>query len=407
MVGLRDANPNDSVSGWRGHPRDRGEAVLSPVMDSPFRGNDGNIDLSTSAGTAMPQYVLPADALTPLEAIPLDPPAELPERSLWLAIEGFALTANNVSYAVLGERMGYWRFFPAPAGFGCVPVWGHATVLASAHPDIAAGERLYGYLPMASHALLVADRVRSDSLVDASPHRAGLPAVYQHYRRLPPGPADREADALEAVLRPLYSTAWLLAALAATVPDAALILTSASSKTALATAALLRRRGSSPRLIGLTSRARVDGVRATALYDVVLTYEEVDMIAAACEGAAVLYDFAGEAQVRARLHAALTERLQASWMIGLTHHEATGAPGALPGPTPRIYFAPSHWQALATELGARTLESRMAADWPLLLDRAQGWFRIRHGQGAASLTEVWEALVGGSLPAAEVWVMTP
>lgn len=353
------------------------------------------------------QFVLPVQALTPLEAIRLTAPAELPEHALWLAIEGFALTANNVSYAVLGERMGYWRFFPAPPGHGCVPVWGHATVLASAHPDISVGERLYGFLPMASHALLVADRVRPDSLVDASPHRAGLPAVYQHYRRLPPGPADREAAALEAVLRPLYSTAWLLAELAAADPDAALILTSASSKTALATAALLRRRGSASRLIGLSSRARVDGVRATGLYDAVLGYEEVDTVAAVCEGAAVLYDFAGEAQVRARLHAGLAERLRASWMIGLTHHEATATPKALPGPTPRIYFAPSHWQALAAELGARTLEARMAADWPILLDQARSWFRIRHGQGTASLIEVWGALVGGRLPADEAWVMTP
>lgn len=355
----------------------------------------------------MEQFVLPVQALTPLEAIPLAAPAELPEHALWLAIEGFALTANNVSYAVLGERMGYWRFFPAPSGQGCVPVWGHATVLASQHPEVAVGERLYGFLPMASHALLVADRVRADSLVDASPQRAGLPAVYQHYRRLPAGPADHEADAREAVLRPLYSTAWLLAELAAADPDAALILTSASSKTALATAALLRRRARAPRLIGLTSGARVGSVRAGALYDAVLSYGEVEAVADVCDGTAVVYDFAGEAQVRERLHAALAERLRASWMIGLTHHEATAAPRSLPGPAPRIYFAPSHWQALAAELGARTLEARMAADWPVLLDQARAWFRIRHGQGAASLIEVWEALVRGSLPADEAWVLTP
>lgn len=355
----------------------------------------------------MPQYLLPAHALQPLTAVPLTAPAELPEHGLWLAIEGYALTANNVSYAVLGERMGYWRFFPAPAGHGCVPVWGHATVVASAHPDIAAGERLYGFLPMASHALLVADRVRPDSLVDASPHRAGLPAVYQHYRRLPVGSADPAADALEAVLRPLYSTAWLLAALADGDAGGTLILTSASSKTALATAALLRRRASRPRLLGLTSAGRVATVQASGLYDVVGAYDDLAGLAAQVEGAAVLYDYAGEAGVRSALHAGLADRLSASWMIGLTHHEATAAPKALPGPAPQLYFAPSHWQQLAARVGARELEARMAADWPELLQQAGQWFRIERAAGAEAMGRVWADLVAGRVPADQARVLTP
>lgn len=355
----------------------------------------------------MQQYLLPTHALQPLTAIPLTAPAELPEHGLWLQIEGYALTANNVSYAVLGERMGYWRFFPAPAGHGCVPVWGHATVLASAHPDIAVGERLYGFLPMASHVLLVADRVRPDSLVDASPHRAGLPAVYQHYRRLPAGSADPAADALEAVLRPLYSTAWLLAALAAGGSDVTLILTSASSKTALATAALLRSRAQRPRLLGLTSAGRVATVQATGLYDAVQAYDDLAGVAAQVEGAAVIYDFAGEASVRTALHTALAERLRASWMIGLTHHEATAAPKALPGPAPQLYFAPSHWQQLAAQVGARELEAQMAADWPVLLQQAGQWFRIERAAGPEAMATVWAALVEGRVPADQARVLAP
>ncbi|MCU0757336.1 MAG: DUF2855 family protein [Xanthomonadales bacterium] len=355
----------------------------------------------------MQQYVLPAHALAPLAAIPLAAPVELPERGLWLSIEGYALTANNVSYAVLGERMGYWRFFPAPAGQGCVPVWGHATVLASHHPEISVGERLYGFLPMASHALLIADRVRPDSLVDASPHRVGLPAVYQHYRRLAAGSADLAADALEAVLRPLYSTAWLLAALAAGGADATLILTSASSKTALATAALLRGRAGAPRLLGLSSAGRVDSVRATGLYDEVQAYDELAALLAPIQGPVVIYDYAGAAAVRGALHAALTDRLRASWMIGLTHHEAMAAPKALPGPAPQLYFAPSHWQQLAAEVGARELEAQMAADWPRLLAQAAQWFRIERGAGGAAMAAVWAALVDGRVSADQAWVLAP
>ena len=38
-----------------------------------------------------------------------------------LAVRRFALTANNITYAVFGEAMGYWAFFPAEDG-GRLPV---------------------------------------------------------------------------------------------------------------------------------------------------------------------------------------------------------------------------------------------------------------------------------------------
>jgi hypothetical protein len=53
------------------------------------------------------------------------------EGAVLLEIEAFALTANNVTYAVVGETVKYWNFFPAAEGWGIVPVWGHARVAAS------------------------------------------------------------------------------------------------------------------------------------------------------------------------------------------------------------------------------------------------------------------------------------
>ena len=56
-----------------------------------------------------------------------------------LAIDRFALTANNVSYAVAGDTLGYWRFFPADPGWGLVPVWGFAGYSDSKWADMQAG----------------------------------------------------------------------------------------------------------------------------------------------------------------------------------------------------------------------------------------------------------------------------
>ena len=51
-----------------------------------------------------------------------------------LRVDLFGFSANNITYATFGDAMGYWAFFPARDGYGRVPVWGFADVVASAVP---------------------------------------------------------------------------------------------------------------------------------------------------------------------------------------------------------------------------------------------------------------------------------
>ena len=60
--------------------------------------------------------------------------AALPDDALLVKVTRFAFTANNITYAVLGDHLKYWQLFPAPEGFGNVPVWGFGEVIASKHP---------------------------------------------------------------------------------------------------------------------------------------------------------------------------------------------------------------------------------------------------------------------------------
>ena len=62
-----------------------------------------------------------------------------------MKVERFAFTANNITYALAGDQLKYWHLFPAPQGFGNIPVWGFGDVIASKHPNISEGERLFGY----------------------------------------------------------------------------------------------------------------------------------------------------------------------------------------------------------------------------------------------------------------------
>ena len=98
----------------------------------------------------------------------LPDPAALPEESLLVKVTRFAFTANNVTYAVLGDTLKYWSLFPAPGGFGNVPVWGFGEVIASKHPGIAVGETLFGYFPMATHLVIEAADVSKRGLRDGA-----------------------------------------------------------------------------------------------------------------------------------------------------------------------------------------------------------------------------------------------
>ncbi len=112
--------------------------------------------------------------------------------------------------------MQYWQFFPVPAeadgtAWGCIPVWGFGTVVQSRHPGVVVGERLYGYWPMASKAVLQPDKLSATSFSDGAPHRAALHAVYNQYQRVARDPFyTADTEALQALLRPLFLTAWLI-----------------------------------------------------------------------------------------------------------------------------------------------------------------------------------------------------
>ena len=65
-----------------------------------------------------------------------EPVPELAPGQVLFRVDRFALTANNITYAVAGDMLGYWRFFPCEAGWGRIPVMGFANVIRSTpHPS--------------------------------------------------------------------------------------------------------------------------------------------------------------------------------------------------------------------------------------------------------------------------------
>ena len=103
------------------------------------------------------------------------------------------------------------------------------------------------------------------------------------------------------------------------------ILSSASSKTALALAHLLGRR--QVEVVGLTSPGRVGFVEGTGGYDRVVPYDEVSALPAQ---QAVYADMSGDAAVRQAVHDHFGDSLAHSAVVGATHHDRMGGT-ELPG----------------------------------------------------------------------------
>lgn len=309
-----------------------------------------------------------------------------------LAVERFSLTANNITYGAIGDMLGYWKFFPAPEGWGRIPVWGFATVVASKAADVPVGLRLFGYLPMSSH---VAMRLvpAGGGFVDAAAHRADLPPTYNQYTVAPPEASDDHM----ALLRPLFFTSWLLNDLIETSDwaPASVVLTSASSKTALGLAWLLSRRG--VKVVGLTSPGNRAFVESLGWYSRTVTYDEAASLDV--EGPAVLVDFAGDRKLVGALHKALSGRLVHSAIVGVTHWEAGpgGMSAAIADPQPALFFAPDQIRKQSAEWGAGVLFDRIGGDMRAFVQEA-GWLKLEHRQGGEALGAAYDDLVHGRVP---------
>lgn len=330
-----------------------------------------------------------------------------------LRVERFGCTANNITYAVLGDQLGYWRFFPTQDGWGRIPVWGFAEVIDSACDGLEDGVRLFGYCPMSTHMLVTPARADAAGFVDSSEHRLVLPRAYNAYRRVDADPAyDPAREAEQMLLRPLFFLAFMLDDYLAEHDQfgtGRVVLSSASSKTALATAFLLARRGSE--VIGLTSETKLDFVRGLKLFDAVSTYDALDELPGTD---AVFVDFAGSRAVRRGVHGRYGHRLRHSAKIGATHWTALGDDGddsTLPGPRPAWFFAPDRIAARGQEWGRDGLDARLSAAWGPFVEWCDTWLRIEHSTGPVDVERVYLEVLGGRVPsstanAASLWPAT-
>ncbi len=321
---------------------------------------------------------------------------ELASGQVELKVDRFALTANNISYAVAGDMLGYWHFFQAEAGWGRIPAMGFGEVLRSKSAGIEEGERFFGFYPM-SHSLVVqADSVGPGSFLDAAPHRSETAPVYRQYSRASGDPlyaADREDQLM--LMRGLFMTSFLVDDFLAEngfFGAKSFLISSASSKTSIALAYQLSQRGAGP-VVGFTSPRNLGFVKSLKCYDQVLPYDEIASLSPDTPVAFV--DMAGNGSVVTNLHRHFGDNMKHSCSVGLTHWEQGGRDENLPGAKPEFFFAPAQIQKRTQDWGAAGVQERIGGAWRKFDAYSDEWLRILRGRGEQVLERVYNDTLEG------------
>ncbi|MGB3726017.1 MAG: DUF2855 family protein [Glaciecola sp.] len=332
------------------------------------------------------------------------------DKQILLQIDSFGLSANNITYAVLGDSFGYWGFFPSNniSEQGVMPVWGFATVTESRHPDIEIGKRVFGYFPFASHLLVEPNKISVNGFSDAHPQRKSISPVYDQYVYCDTDPGySPQNESWQITYRPLFMTAFVLADFVSSTHSNAdvVILTSASSKTAYGTAMLLKQNNPNTQVIGLTSPGNIDFVSALNCYDAVYTYNDIAQIKA--QQSAVTLDFAGNKQTLVAVQAHLGEANTATLLIGATDVQGRANATDKTQANGDVFFAPSQVKLRQQEWGQVEFFTKYQMAWVHFLTQIKPHIKEVHVVGFENMAHQYESALAGNINPNEMLILKP
>jgi uncharacterized protein DUF2855 len=327
-------------------------------------------------------------------------PAEPGPGEVLFGIERFGLSANNVTYAQLGDTLGYWDLFPAEAGWGQIPVWGYLRVVASGRGEVEVGRRAFGLCPMSTHALLRPGRVDTAGFRNAPARRSAVSSVYGSYFWADGDRPDSRPDDALIVLRPLF---WLSFTLDNHLAEngtlaSGVVITSASSKAAIGLGYLLRRRGVPA--IGLTSPRHAGFVEKTSVCDRVVTYDHLDALVALAGSRPVLIDIAGRGALRQEIDGQMAGRLTSVLVAGRTHPAASGAPDD----ETDLFSAPQQILDLSRKWGWPVLSQRFTSALNGFAESAT-WLAVETARGIDGAVRVYQGVLDNSSPPATAHIV--
>lgn len=331
----------------------------------------------------------------------------LTEGQIRVEIDHFAFTSNNVTYAVLGESFKYWEFFPSKVeNLGIIPVWGFADIVESHVDQLDVGERIFGYFPMSSELIMVPKKISEHGFMDGSIHRQDLAKVYNSYERvlknehyLP------DLEPAYMIFKPLFGTSFLLNSFFETndfFNAQNIVITSASSKTAIALAYLFNQTELKKNIIGLTSASNLDFVRSLNCYDVVLSYDEIKDLE---QSLSCIIDFAGNKKIMIALQTHLLPNLKFCSVVGISHWNQQVLDEKLPFRS-ELFFAPSYAVEKIKEWGIGEYNRKFSEVFTPFMYWSKHWMEVERVFGGIEIIDKYNEVLEGNINPKQAIIMS-
>lgn len=231
--------------------------------------------------------------------------------------------------------------------------------------------------------------------------RAGLLPIYRRLDVVDPDQDDALSD-VDTVLLPIYRSAALLADDVTGAGAHQVMVSSASSRTALALARLLSIRGVP--VTGLTSARNRAAVEGLGVYTEVLTYDRIDRMDSADR--TIFVDVAGAPEVTAAVHRRVGTALQASIFVGATHARALPKQ-APPGPAVTQFSTGDCEFTAIAERGEQAVQDAYRAARSELVNWVATWLQVTTVHGQAGAERAWRDVVDGNSKPLSAAVIRP
>ena len=320
-------------------------------------------------------------------------------------IEKFAMTTNNITYAVLGHELKYWNFFPAIDPWGIIPAWGFAKVIDSKVDEIKVGQRYYGYIPMSNYLKIKAGKISPFGFSDIAAHRKGLAPIYNNYMLIDNDLSySPELENYLPIIRPLFSTSFLNYQLLKTksfFEADQIVLTSASSKTALGLAYLLKQNQAADQksIIGLTSTRNVPFVENTGFYDQVVSYDDRANL---LNQDTTVVDFSGNGSLLKSIEGDLGEQLKFISLIGFADWKSRISEIKIP--VAEFFFAPTFGQQYFKEVGVAVAMKHISIAMKDFIKTMQSSIEISYVEDFEALANLYKGMLAGKVDPAKGYI---
>lgn len=332
---------------------------------------------------------------------------ELEDGDVLLKIDLYAMTSNNITYAVTGHKLRYWQFFPTQEPFGIVPVWGFADVVESKNEGIKVGQRYYGYYPMSSYLKVKAGKVYDRGFTDIAEHRSHLPALYNNYSSVKVQAEKNMAkDGYTSIFRPLFTTSFLNYHFLSDnnfFEADQIVITSASSKTGLSLGYMLKKNqdADGKKVIGLTSTKNVDFVKSTGCYDEVIAYDNIK--SELNNTPSTIVDMAGNSGLLSSTSEFLGENLMFISLIGLT--DWTSGKDFKELQKSKFFFAPTVAQTMIEKWGPAKTNQEIAQNLSGFIVGVNDWMELAIINDMDTFSNLYHEMLKGKVDPSKGYII--